>query len=188
MLQHHQLMADSIFILIYSHLCYLPTTWLSVYVVLQMFFNRLLASVSSLPNFTLHETCCVQNKCSVGPCVCSLLLKCFVFSSFYALLWVSLWLWHMSTCMAVPSTAITLNSEFLVSPVQKYIAVCRGDLFFDASEICFGSGSKKEIWKRDFSFCFGVIGYNEYREKNLLLFCICIQLLLVLRLCCSEFR
>lgn len=76
-----------------------------------MFSNRPLALVSSLPNFTLHEICCVQNKFSVAPCICSLLLKCSVFSSFYALMWVSLWFWNMCACMTASSTPITVNSE-----------------------------------------------------------------------------
>lgn len=62
----------------------------------------------------------------------------------------------------------------LAIPVQKYIAVGRGDLLFGAAKIYFGSGSKKEIWKRDFCFCLGVTGCKEYQENNLF-FILCLH-------------
>lgn len=89
--------------------------------------------------------------------------------------------------MAASSTAVTVKSEsgFGYAYVQefwqflqKYIAVCRGDLFFGAAKVYFGSGNKKEIWKRDSWFCFGVIWCDEYQENNLLLFYIYMRVLI----------
>lgn len=82
----------------------------------------------------------------------------------------SVLVWQHPVLLLQFTVKVVLAMVVLAIPVQKYIAVCRGDLLFGAAKVYFVSGSNKEIWKGDICFGFGAIGCNEYQENNLFAF------------------
>lgn len=163
-----------------------------------MFFNRLLASVSSLPNFTLHETSCVSNKFSVATSICSLLLKCCVFTFFNALVCVSLWLWHVSACMAASSTAITVDSEsgnhwfwlcwfwlFLYRSILRY---AEETYYLVLQRYILEVVARKKSGRGISVFVLEWLDAVNTKKITSFLFCICMQVLSVLRMGNSEFN